>query len=176
MEVQRSGMARDRSGSRDRHGRNTGLSWLFPVDSQTTTSKKEDKCWKDQIHMKTIVIKLEGGVRGFAEDKDLAREIRVKKVIPALESHQGVVLDFEQVKFSTQSFVHALVGEALQRFREQALEQLEFRHCSPQLKGIVQLVVDYSLGGFQQGSTVEKSERNISNTVTVKTLPEKKAK
>lgn len=89
-----------------------------------------------------------GAKSGFLEDKDLAREIRKEKVLPALERHELVILDFAGVNYATQSFVHALIGEALHRYEEAALDLLEFRNCSPQLQSLVELVVDYSLGGF----------------------------
>ena len=95
------------------------------------------------------VIKVQAGIGGFAEDKDAARKIRVESILPALEGNEKIVLDFGDAKYSTQSFVHALVGEALQRFGESALDKLEFRNCTPQLKSLIRLVADYSLGGFR---------------------------
>lgn len=89
-----------------------------------------------------------GAKNGFLEDKDLARAIRTEKILPALQKQELVVLDFSGVNYATQSFVHALIGEALHRHKEAALDLLEFRSCSPQLQSLVELVVDYSLGGF----------------------------
>ena len=89
---------------------------------------------------------------GFAEDKDVARDHRIRTIIPTLKAGGTVVLDFQQVNYATQSFIHSLIGEALKRFGEKALDQLEFKDCSPQLQSLIQLVVDYSLGGFP-GST-----------------------
>ena len=84
----------------------------------------------------------------FAEDKDHARELRLSAVLPQLESGGEVVLDFGETKYVTQSFVHALVGEPLKRFGAGVLERIEFKNCSPQVRSVVELVVDYSLGGF----------------------------
>lgn len=95
-------------------------------------------------------IKLSSGVAGFAEDKDQARKIRLSKVLPALDRGELVVLDFGEVKYATQSYVHALIGEALQKYGEVFLEKVEFKNCSPQLRSLVELVVDYSLGGFSK--------------------------
>ncbi len=99
--------------------------------------------------MRTLVIVLKLGIiDGFIDDKDRAREIRVNMIMPALESDRRVAIDFRNVQTSTQSFVHALIGEVLGRFKEPVLEKLEFRKCSSQLKSLIELVVDYSLGGF----------------------------
>jgi hypothetical protein len=90
---------------------------------------------------------LESGVNGFAEDKDQARELRTLRLLPALARSEKVILDFTAVRYATQSFVHALIGEALQKHSD-ALEMLEFTHCTPQVRSVIELVVDYSLGGF----------------------------
>jgi len=92
---------------------------------------------------------------GFAEDKDAARDIRVTSILPALEKGETLVLDFSDVKYATQSYIHALIGEPLKRYPETVLDRIEFKNCSPQLRSLVELVVDYSLGGFGEESTVE---------------------
>jgi hypothetical protein len=102
---------------------------------------------------------LQPGANGFAEDKDEARRIRIERILPTLGEDRGVVLDFGQVKYSTQSFVHALVGEAMQRYGEAALHRIEFKSCSPQVKSLVQLVVDYSLGGFRTDQGKSPSDK-----------------
>lgn len=104
---------------------------------------------KDQIHMNDK-IRLLSGVNGFAENKDQAKEIRLSRILPAIAHGRGVVLDFADVKYATQSFVHALIGEALQEYGDQALEQIEFRHCSEAVRSVIELVVDYSLSGFAE--------------------------
>jgi hypothetical protein len=95
---------------------------------------------------------LESGVNGFAEDKDQARELRTSRLLPALARSEKVILDFSAVRYATQSFIHALIGEALQKHSENALEMLEFTHCTPQVRSVIELVVDYSLGGFSDKS------------------------
>jgi hypothetical protein len=102
-----------------------------------------------------IEIKVPPGIEGFVEDKDLARSLRKEKIIPALNAGERVVIDFSDVKYATQSFVHALVGEALRRFGEEALSDLEFRNCSQQLKSVIELVVDYSFTSFIDEGAVE---------------------
>jgi hypothetical protein len=127
------------------------------MDTTTTTGKK-DRSGEDKIHMTQFtLVKVRAGAGGFSEDKDEARRIRTETILPALMTDSTVVLDFADVRYSTQSFVHALVGEVLKRFGEPILQRMEFRSCSPQVKSLVQLVVDYSLGGF---STVSPKSIN----------------
>jgi hypothetical protein len=103
----------------------------------------------------SVVVKLTAGSSGFLEDKDSAREQRIERILPALDRREPVVIDFDGVAYATQSFVHALIGEALRKHGERALDLIEFRNCSPQLQSIIELVVDYSLGGFAASSVAE---------------------
>jgi hypothetical protein len=95
-------------------------------------------------------ITITAGPSGFAEDKDQAKELRTTRILPAMERGEEVVLDFSGVRYATQSYIHALIGEALQRYREAALQKLEFRNCVSALRSVIELVVDYSLGGFAE--------------------------
>ena len=99
-------------------------------------------------------IEIPEGVGGLAEDKDLAKAMRIQRVLPALDAGDTLVLDFSQVHRVTQSFVHALIGEALQKHGAQSLEQIEFFACEEQVRRVVDLVVNYSLGGFQPDTEV----------------------
>jgi STAS-like domain of unknown function (DUF4325) len=101
-----------------------------------------------------IEVEIQAGAKGFAEDKEAARQIRKQLIMPALTEGKRVILDFSAITSSTQSFVHALVGEPL---GEPVLEKIEFRSCAPQIKSLVQLVVDYTLGGFTTKSPIEPS-------------------
>jgi hypothetical protein len=103
----------------------------------------------------TVSIKLLPGVGGFAEDKDYAKQLRMNHLLPALERGDTVLLDFSGVSYATQSFVHALIAEALKKHGESALDRLEFKNCSSQLRSLVELVVGYSLGGFPESQSVQ---------------------
>jgi len=100
----------------------------------------------------TTKIRLAAGVAGFAEDKDYARALRQEEILPALERGGRVALDFSQIRYATQSFVHALIGEALKKHGELVLDRIEFKNCTPQLQSVIELVVDYSLDGFPEHS------------------------
>src|SRR5580765_3257501 len=95
-------------------------------------------------------IKIVSATGEFAEDKDAARAIRVKKLLPTLNEGKPVILDFRHVRYATQSYIHALVGEAIKRHGEAALDLISFKNCSSQLRSVISMVVDYSLSGFPQ--------------------------
>lgn len=103
------------------------------------------------------IVKLVPDAYGFAEDKEQARNLRKTVIAPSLGARETVVLDFEDVTFATQSFVHALIGESLAQHGKGALGMLEFRNCSDEMRGLITLVVDYSLGGFRDDPKVAES-------------------
>lgn len=91
--------------------------------------------------MKTIHIKKNAGV--FAENKDVAGELRDDAVLPALRRGEEVTLDFAGVEGATQSFIHALVSEAIREFGPDVLDHMIFKNCNDSIRGVVEIVVDY---------------------------------
>jgi len=84
----------------------------------------------------------------FAENKDVARDIRVAEIIPALEKGEDVVLDFARVDAATQSFIHALISDVLRRFGADVLDRMSFKACSDTVKKMISIVVDYTQEGM----------------------------
>lgn len=84
----------------------------------------------------------------FAENKDVARDIRVSELMPALARGEEVVLDFAGVEDATQSFVHALISDPLRVHGVAVLDRLAFKSCSPVVKKVVGIVVDYMQEGL----------------------------
>ena len=112
----------------------------------------QDNYKKDKVYVMAH-IELNPGIAGFAEDKDQARSLRRQILLPALERGENIELDFAHVKYATQSFVHALLGEVLYKYGENVLDRIEFKNCTPQLQSVIELVIDYSLGGFTNEET-----------------------
>jgi uncharacterized protein DUF4325 len=90
-------------------------------------------------------IRLFSVVGSFAEDKDAAAKLRREVILRTLDAGSEVEIDFESVTLTTQSFVHALISEALRRHGESVLERLAFRNCGDAVRGIVETVVQYVL-------------------------------
>src|ERR1017187_6956544 len=91
--------------------------------------------------MKTIRLFERAGA--FAENKDVARDIRVQEILPALERHEDVVLDFQRVEAATQSFVHALISDAVRKHGGDVLDKMSFKSCNETVQKIISIVVDY---------------------------------
>ena len=83
----------------------------------------------------------------FAENKDIARELRLTEIIPALERGEEVVLDFAGVDATTQSFIHALISDLLRKYGSDVLDRVEFKSCNETVRKIISIVVDYMQEG-----------------------------
>lgn len=88
-------------------------------------------------------IKLFPRAGNFAENKDLAKEIRLNEIIPALDNQQEVVLDFKGVEATTQSFIHALISDLIRNYGAEVLDRIYFKNCSETVKKLINIVVDY---------------------------------
>lgn len=91
--------------------------------------------------MKTIKIFKFAGA--FAENKDIARDIRIDLIVPAIQKGKEIVLDFKGVESVTQSFIHVLLSEILRDFNIEVLDTIAFKNCNDTVKGIINIVVDY---------------------------------
>jgi hypothetical protein len=94
----------------------------------------------------------------LAESKDQARTLRTKRVLPALEQGRHVVLDFTDVGFATQSFVHALISEAIRRYREGVFDVMEFKGCSPEVQQTVLTVFEYTLAASDAADELQAAD------------------
>ena len=95
--------------------------------------------------MKPIKIKEHAGV--FAENKDVARNLRLTLIVPALERKEEVTLDFADVDATTQSFIHALISDLMRKYGSDVLDKIEFKSCNDTVRKIITIVVDYMQEG-----------------------------
>ena len=92
-------------------------------------------------------MKIYASVGDFAGDKDAAAHIRETYLRRSVERHEPAVLDFVGVDLATQSFVHALVASII-REDSANLDLIEFKNCNPEIRTIIQIVVEYSQEEF----------------------------
>jgi len=88
-------------------------------------------------------IKLFELVGSFAENKDLAREIRLKRIVPALEKNEKVILNFDSISATTQSFVHALISELIRNYGVEVLDEVYFKNCNETVQKVITIVIEY---------------------------------
>jgi len=89
------------------------------------------------------VVKIHDLAGDFAENKDVARQVRIETIMPALSRNAEVVIDFSSVSGATQSFVHALIAEPIREFREVAFANLYFKNTTESVKKIIETVYKY---------------------------------
>lgn len=90
-----------------------------------------------------IVIHIADEAGSFAENKDIAREIRIQKILPAIERGEEVVVDFSNVDLATQSFVHAMISDLFRKYGSDILDKITFKSCNETTKKMINIVIDY---------------------------------
>ena len=85
-------------------------------------------------------------VGSFAENTDKAKWLRTHIIVPALrqEEPEEIVLDLDGVSGTTQSFVHALIADAIRYEELSALDHLVFANCNEVVQSVVEVVVEYT--------------------------------
>jgi hypothetical protein len=96
--------------------------------------------------MKEIILRERVG--SFAENKDLAREIREKDIKPTLEAVEEVILDFDGVSLATQSFIHAMISDPIRIYGAGVLDFISFKNCNESVKTLITVVCDYMQDSF----------------------------
>jgi hypothetical protein len=94
-------------------------------------------------------------VGAFAENKDIARDIRTMEIIPALKNGEDVILDFQRVNAATQSFIHALISDVIRQFGSEVLDHISFKTCNTTVQKIIGIVVDYMQEGVGSEFDIE---------------------
>ncbi|MBR3353530.1 STAS-like domain-containing protein [Candidatus Saccharibacteria bacterium] len=79
----------------------------------------------------------------FAENKDIAKEIRTKQLLPALKNNRAVTFDFGNVKGATQSFIHALISDALRKYPDVVYDNVFYKNASEEIQKIITIVYRY---------------------------------
>lgn len=89
------------------------------------------------------ILKIRKFAGDFAENKDIAKKLRIEKIIPALKKHNEVVLDFDGVSGATQSFVHALISDPIRELQDVAFDNLFYKNTNDDIREIISIVYRY---------------------------------
>lgn len=90
-----------------------------------------------------MIINMFEYVGDYGENKDIARNIRLEKLLPALQKDENVILDFDGVTGVTQSFIHALIADPIREYPDRVFDQVIFKNCTSNIKVIVKIVEEY---------------------------------
>lgn len=91
----------------------------------------------------TVTIRILKVAGDFAENKDIARDVRLNTIEPALKKGQSLVIDFQGVEAATQSFIHALISQVIRDHGVDVLTKIAFKDCNETVQQIIEIVVDY---------------------------------
>lgn len=93
--------------------------------------------------MKEIRIEILKQTGDFAENKEVAKQLREMVINPSLKKGKAVVFDFAGVGGATQSFIHALISDPIRKYRDVAYENLYYENTEDTIKEIISIVYRY---------------------------------
>lgn len=79
----------------------------------------------------------------FAENKDIAKKLRIEKIMPALSKGDEIILDFDGVGGATQSFIHALISDPIRELKNVAFDNLAYKNANDDIREIISIVYRY---------------------------------
>lgn len=109
------------------------------------------------MKVKKIIIEPVPGT-GLAESKDDARRLREAEILPALAVNRPIELDFTKVEFATQSFIHALISDAIRRYGEEIFDKVTFSNCTDEVRQIVLTVFEYTMDASDASGGLQSEE------------------
>lgn len=110
------------------------------------------------------VIKLKKLTGDFAENKDIAKKIRMEELIPALRKGRDIILDFSGVTGATQSFIHALISDPIRELRGTAFDHLIYKNVNEDIQEIISIVYRYMQESLDGDSFTGISDDNSGKT------------
>lgn len=90
-----------------------------------------------------MIIKLFPLTTAFASNKDVAQQIHLNSILPALAQSKEVILDFGHIEGATQSFIHALISDPIRQYGSLFFDLVAFQNCNPVVQKIIIIVTDY---------------------------------
>ncbi len=90
-----------------------------------------------------VTVRMLTAVGTFAENKNLARELRREVILPALREGGDVILDFTGIESTTQSFIHALISQLIRDFGIDVLDRMLFKGCNDGVMKFISIVTEY---------------------------------
>ena len=88
-------------------------------------------------------IKMRKIVGEFAENKDIAKKLRIEEIMPSLSNGDEVILDFNGISGATQSFIHALISDPIRELKDIAFENLVYKNANDDVREVISIVYRY---------------------------------
>lgn len=90
-----------------------------------------------------MIVKMFEYIGNYGENKDMAKQIRIEKILPSLENEEEITIDFEKVTGATQSFIHALLADPIRKYPEIIFDKVTFKNCTDSVKVVIGIVEEY---------------------------------
>lgn len=88
----------------------------------------------------------------FAENKEVAKSIRISSIIPCLKKNEEIILDFDGITSATQSFIHALLSQPIRDFRDIAYDNICYDNTSDAVREAISIVYRYMQESLDTGT------------------------
>ena len=91
----------------------------------------------------------------FAENKDIAKKLRIEEIMPALSKGDNVILDFDGISGATQSFIHALISDPIRELRNVAFDHLVYKNANDNIREIISIVYRYMQESLDGNNSIQ---------------------
>jgi hypothetical protein len=78
----------------------------------------------------------------YAEDKDLAKKIRDKYILPALAENKTLTIDFEEIISAPHSLLNAMLATPIERLGLAAYKKIKIINASPDIRETLDFIFD----------------------------------
>jgi len=79
----------------------------------------------------------------FGENKDIAKQVRIRELMPNLSKGNEIVIDFSGMTGATQSFIHALISDPIRQFNDRAFDAISYKNTNSDIREIISIVYRY---------------------------------
>lgn len=115
-----------------------GLNLQKMLSEITKTIPKTDKATEDN----NLYISVRNYFGRYAEDKDLAKKIRDKTLLPALAENKTLTLDFEEIVSAPHSLLNALLATPIERLGLAAYKKIKIINAAPDIRETLDFIFD----------------------------------
>jgi STAS-like domain of unknown function (DUF4325) len=78
----------------------------------------------------------------YAEDKDLAKKIRDKYLLPALAENKSLTIDFEDIVSAPHSLLNAMLATPIERLGLSAYKKIKIINAAPEIRETLDFIFD----------------------------------
>jgi STAS-like domain of unknown function (DUF4325) len=89
-----------------------------------------------------LYINIKNYFGSYAEDKEHAKKIRDKYILPAINEDKMLTLDFEGVILATHSLLNAMLATPISRLGLSAYKKIKVINAVPEIREMIDFIFD----------------------------------